>query len=171
MQSEFTASAVAWGFSTFSKNKCVVKALHSTLSSSPSSCDIVSDTVEEVSDSDNLLHTCSPNESLIISQGSPFEIGLEFSPLPSSTDTGTLEEFVESFEKHKELLKIDIQMKLLGGGRNFLPRETADVQKCERGAKHCHSLDSIIFRPRAGGFYIGNPTPDLVFALYQKVFI
>lgn len=151
MQSEFTASAVAWGFSTFSKNKCVVKVFHT---SSPPSASGNESSAEPAPD--NSLLECSPNEPIIVSQGTSFEIGLELSPSSTFTDTNSFEEFVASFEKHKELLKFNLQMQLRGGGHNFLPRETADVQKCRGGHHHSNPLDSVIFRRRPGGFYIGE---------------
>jgi hypothetical protein len=146
MQSEFTASAIAWSFSTFSKNKCLVKAF----SSINNSDHIIAEHIE--SSSGKHLHACSSSEPLIVSQGTPLEIGLEFSPSPSFNES--LDDFIESFEKHKELLKFDLQMKL--GDRNYLPRETADIQKHINVQQHSNLLDCIIFRRNPGGFFIGD---------------
>lgn len=140
MQSEFTASAVAWGFSTFSKNKCSVKAITSP--------NVTAETVyriekEKKDDAD---------EQIIISRGTLFEIGLEFSP--NSSFVGSLDEFIASFEKHKQLLNFNLQVQL--GCGQAVHRETSDIQKRANQHGDPDKMNCTVFCQRPNGFYIGD---------------
>ena len=147
MQSEFAASAIAWGFSTFSKSKCVVKTFSSAHSES---------LLERNGNISELeVYECTSNDCIIISQGFPFEIGLEFSP--SHSYAGGLEDFIASFDEHKELLKIELQIQL--NDSEVLPRETADVQKhLNTQQEGCHA-ECTTFQRKLSGFYIGIDIP------------
>lgn len=68
---------------------------------------------------------------------------------------GTVEDFTESFEKHKQFLKFDMRLQL--GGRTVVRRETADAQKCRSGQDNGKILlDCVLFQRKSGSFYIGE---------------
>jgi len=151
MQNEFTASAIAWGFSTYSTSKCSVKAFTSLCSDR----DNDKQKYCESQDGHQSMYECSTEETLIVSQGNSFEIGLEFSPQPSYT--GSIDEFISSFEKHKDLLSFDLQIQL--GGGSVLRRETSDIQKRKyESNREYRDIDCTKFVKKTGGFYIGTTT-------------
>jgi hypothetical protein len=157
MQNEITANAIAWGFSTFSKTKCLVKPFSSLQNRCDSSArgGVSGGSVCEGAGAQcgNYIHECSLDDTLIVSQGISFEIGLEFSPLPSFADS--IDDFINSFEKQKDLLKFTLEIQELDG-RNISRRETAHVQKSIKGVDNNIIMDCTKFERKLESFYIGK---------------